>query len=84
MADDLAGAIEQIGIDIRERGLTPEGRLPSAAVGHTQELIDAALPEHVAAHVALDTDRVPYFDPGNSTYQAALDTDLTPYLMIGA
>ena len=64
--------------------LTPEGRLPSGAVTHVGELIDGALPEHVAAHVGLDTDGVPYFDPGNQTYQAALDDDLTPYLMIGA
>lgn len=41
MADDLTGAIQQIGADIKARGLTPEGRLPTAAVAHVKEIAPA-------------------------------------------
>ena len=57
--------------------LTPEGRLPTAAVAHAKELIGDDIG---ARTVSIDVNGDPYLDPATGTHFILSDASGTPYI----
>lgn len=57
--------------------LTPEGRLPTAAVAHAKELLAGDVGSRT---VSLDENGYPFLDPSNGTHFILSDVTGTPYI----